>query len=86
MRYSVNVKNITVSLSEEVYRRARIKAAQSDTSVSALVRDFLSQLGEEETDFERRKRLQSEVLSSIQSFRAADRVARDEAHNRGAVR
>jgi len=80
------VKNITVSLSEEVYRRARIKAAQSDTSVSALVRDFLSQLGEEETDFERRKRLQSEVLSSIQSFRAADRVARDEAHNRGAVR
>jgi hypothetical protein len=76
------VKNITVSLAEEVYRRARIRAAERGTSVSALVREYLESLGAEESDFEKRKRLQDEVLSSITRFRAADRLPRDEAHER----
>jgi hypothetical protein len=80
------VKNVTVSLPDHVYRQARIKAAERDTSLSALVRDYLVSLGEEETDFERLKRLQDEVLSSIGSFRASDRLGRDEVHDRHAVR
>jgi plasmid stability protein len=64
------VRNVTVSLDDEVYRRARVKAAERDTSLSALVRDFLISLGEEETEFERRKRLQDEILRSIVAFRA----------------
>ena len=82
MWYSDTVKNITVSLPDDVYRRARIKAAERDTSVSALVRDFLSRLGEEESDFERRRRLQQEVLASLKSFRAGDRVSREKIHQR----
>lgn len=69
-----------------MYRRARIRAAERDTSVSALVQAFLMSLGEEETDFERRKRLQDEVLGSIESFRAADRLGREDVHDRNAVR
>jgi plasmid stability protein len=84
--YRVNVKNVTVSLPEDVYRRARVKAAERDTSLSALVRAFLVALGEEETDFEKRKRLQDEVLGSIVSFRAGVRLRRDEVHDRHAVR
>ena len=80
------MRNVTVSLKDEVYRRARVKAAELDTSLSALVRDFLISLGEEETDFEKRKRLQDEVLSSIVAFRANDRMSRDEAHDRRALR
>lgn len=80
------MKNITVSVSEDVYRKARIKAAELDTSVSALVRDFLQSLGAEESDFDRRKRLQDEVLESIESFRARDRLSRDELHDRDALR
>lgn len=80
------MKNITVSLPDELYRRARIKAAERDTSVSALVREFLTTLGEENSDFERRKRLQNDVLASIQRFRASDRVSRDEVHGRRALR
>ena len=57
------MKNITVSLDDEVYRRARIKAAELDTSVSALVKKYLLELAGQETDFERRKRLQDEMLS-----------------------
>jgi len=80
------VKNITVSVPDPVYRRARMRAAARDTSVSALVRDFLASLGEEESDFERRKRLQAEVLASVRSFRAGERLKRDEAHDRDALR
>ena len=80
------MKNITVSLPDDTYRRARIKAAERDTSVSALVREFLTSLGEEESDFERRKRLQAEVLASVKDFRAGDRMTREEVHERDAIR
>jgi plasmid stability protein len=80
------MKNITVSLPDDIYRRARMKAAEQDTSVSALVREFLTGLGEEESDFERRKRIQAEVLASVKDFRAGDRMTREEAHERDAVR
>ena len=80
------MKNITVSLDNEVYRRARIKAAELDTSVSALVRKYLVELAGEESDFERRKRLQDELLASVKvhRFSASDRLTRDEVHERKA--
>jgi hypothetical protein len=80
------VKNITVSVPDEIYRRARIKAAERDTSVSNLVREFLLKLGDEEGDFDRRNRLQAEVLASVTSFRAGDRLKREAIHERKALR
>ena len=80
------MKNITVSLPEDLYRCARIHAAERDTSVSALVREFLMKLGSEESDFERRKRLQNEALASVKRFRAGDRLKRDAIHDRHALR
>jgi plasmid stability protein len=82
------MKNITVSLDDELYRRARIKAAEKNTSVSALVRGFLVGMATEESETERRKRLQNETLAAIrtcQDFRAADRLSRDEIHDRDAI-
>lgn len=35
------MKNITVKVDEDTYRRARTHAAENGTSVSALVREFL---------------------------------------------
>lgn len=80
------MKNITVSVPDQVYRRARMQAAARDTSVSALVREFLAGLGGEESDFDRRKRLQAEVLASVRRFRAGGRLKRDELHDRDALR
>lgn len=79
------MKNITVSLADEVYRRARIAAAARDTSVSALVREFLETLGTGD-DFERRVQLERDVISSITRFRGSDRLNRDAVHRRRAVR
>lgn len=80
------MKNVTISLPEEVYRRARVRAAESDKSLSAFVRELLQGAGAEESEFERRRRLQHEVLSTIRRFRASDRLTRDETHRRRAVR
>jgi hypothetical protein len=80
------MRNITVTVSEETCRKAKIRAAELDTSVSALVRDFLEKVAQTESDFERRRRLQDEVLATVIRFRAADRLSRDEAHDRRATR
>ena len=64
--------NVTVSLPEDVYRRARIRAAEQNTSVSAMVRQFLIEAGTAETDFERRRRLQDQVLATLSGFSARD--------------
>jgi predicted transcriptional regulator len=76
------VKNLTVTLDDETYRRARIIAAERDTSVSALVKRFLTELAAEESEFERLKRLESEARARIVHFSASDRLPRDEVYDR----
>ena len=78
------MKNITVSLDDETYRRARMMAAQRDTSVSALVRRFLVELASGESETERLKRQERALRERIIAFRASDRLSRDEVHGRGA--
>jgi len=78
------VKNITVSVDDETYRRARVKAAEQDTSVSALVQRFLTTLASDETDAERLRREERSLRERITTFSAADRVSREDAHARGA--
>jgi hypothetical protein len=75
------VENITVSVPDDVYRNARVAAAQRDTSVSALVVAYLERLsGKEESA--RLEELQHDVQAEIGQFRAADRLSRDEIHDR----
>ena len=81
--YCDNMKNITVSLDEETYRRARMIAAQRDTSVSALVKQFLLKLGSGETEADRLKREERALREQIAVFRASDRLSRDDLHGRG---
>jgi len=77
------MKNITVSLDDETYRRARMIAARRDTSVSALVKQFLHKLGSGETETERLKREERALREQIAVFRASDRLSRDDLHRRG---
>jgi uncharacterized protein YdaU (DUF1376 family) len=76
------VKNITVTVDDETYRRARIKAAERDTSVSALVTRFLTELAADESNAERLKREERALRERIASFRAADRLSREDVHRR----
>ena len=78
------MKNITVSLDDDTYRRARIRAAELDTSVSALVRRYLVDLAGSESEFERLEKLELTLRERIKSFQAGNRLSRDELHERGA--
>jgi hypothetical protein len=82
MRYCEDMKNITVSLDEDIYRRARIKAAERDTSVSALVKGFLVALASEEPASRALEREERELRARIRSFSAGNRLSRDDAHER----
>jgi hypothetical protein len=81
--YCEIVKNVTVSLPDEVYRKARIKAAERNTSLSSLVKMFLESLADDEGEFKRLERLQEESYSKIECFQASRRITREELHRRG---
>lgn len=74
--------NITVTVPDDVYKQARIKAAEKGESVSAMVAEFLSSLVDQESEFERLLALQDEVMAEIESFDGSDRLSRDEVHQR----
>lgn len=76
------MKNITVSVPDDVYRDARIAAAERDSSVSALVVAYLRTLSERTREFGRLEAQQREVQAEIKRFRAAGRLSRDQVHHR----
>lgn len=78
---------MTVAVPDEVYRNARIRAAEQGCSVSALVADCLRSLSvDAEAEFARLRDLQRRVSAEVSDFSAADRLGRDEVHDRAALR
>lgn len=83
------MKNVTVSLDDATYRRARLKAVEMDKTLSAMVREFLNGLGSGETEFERLVRQEQQVREELKQavrdgavpFSAADRLSRDELYD-----
>jgi predicted CopG family antitoxin len=78
------MKKITVSVDDETYRRVRMKAAEQDTSVSELVRRLLSELTADVGVTERPAREERALRARIRAFSAANRLAREDVHWRGA--
>jgi plasmid stability protein len=76
------MKNITVTVPDDVYRNARIRAAERGTSVSALVGEYLRSLSERQAEFSRLEAQQRQIQSEIRRFRARDRLDRDQLHDR----
>lgn len=81
------MRKITISVDDETYRNARKAAASSGTTVSALVRRCLVELGAGETEFQRLVRLEQEVKACIPAgFSASDKLTRDQVHDRALMR
>jgi plasmid stability protein len=77
------MKNITVAVPDDVYRAARIRAAEEGRSVSGLVAAYLRSLsGDAEAEFARLEAQQRRIQAQITRFRATNRLARDEVHER----
>lgn len=75
------MRNITLSVPDDVYRVARVRAAERGSSVSAIVAEYLRSLAGNE-EFTRLEAQQRRIQRQIRRFRAADRVGRDEVHER----
>lgn len=76
------VANITVSVPDEVYRAARIRAAERGSSVSGLVAEYLRSLSQREAEFARLEAQQRRIQKQIERFSARDRLDREELHGR----
>lgn len=76
-------RNITVTVPDDVYRDARIRAAERGSSVSALVGEYLRSLSDDEdAEFARLAAQQHRIQRRIRRFSAGDRLGRDELHER----
>ena len=88
------MKTISVSVDDETHRLARIRAAETGTTVSAMMRDLLTALlhspPETETEPEWRRRKLAEVLARFEaegiSLDASERLTREEIYDRHASR
>lgn len=96
------MRNITVTVDDDTHRLARLKAAELDTSVSALVRDFLRSFARGtaetegpggmpvESESERRRRLLRAAIADITAngggLDMADNLSREAIYERSASR
>ena len=95
------MKNITVSIDEHTHRKARIKAAELGTSLSALVRVLLNRLAAEpqnnpvaeleaEVLQERRRRLIDEAIAELTAngggLQVSENLTREALYDRNALR
>jgi plasmid stability protein len=70
------MKNITLKIDDETYRKARLRAAEKGTSVSAMVRKILESQGGEQAEEEKAE--QTRVKRLLELYAAADASAKNE--------
>ena len=91
------MKTISVSVDDETHRLARIRAAETGTTVSAMMRNLLTALLQSplddvqfETEHQRRVRMLDEVMSRFEregaGLKASERLSREEMYNTRAPR
>jgi hypothetical protein len=79
-----NLRNVTVTLEEDVARWARLEAARSDLSVSRLLGDILRERMLQEDGYERAMK---RALARKPFLKSDGRyLSRDEAHDRDSLR
>ena len=79
-------QNITLSLDEEALRRARVTAARRGLSLSALLREQLTRLGDEDEHYEVAHKAAVDWMERRASLGVGDRPSRDALHDRDALR
>ncbi|MBV1704254.1 MAG: hypothetical protein KGI57_05670 [Hyphomicrobiales bacterium] len=77
------MKNITLAVEDDVLDRARVAAAKRKTTVNALVREFLTEVGSAEDRLARARRELLELAAKSEFRIGPDwKFDRDEAHER----
>lgn len=80
------MKNITLSVPDDVYRKARLAAARRDTSVSALVATILEEIATGRPRHASHAAAIDAAFASVTEFSASDRLTRDQVNDRAFMR
>ncbi|MFT4165720.1 MAG: DUF6364 family protein [Microlunatus sp.] len=76
-------RNITLSLPEELVRKAKVVTAERDTSVSALVAELVAQLAGGSLDYAKAWAEEEALMERGDTFRIGDiSWSREELHDR----
>lgn len=74
--------NLTISIEDDLLKRARIRAVEQGTSVNAVLRDYLEQFAGLKTQREEAAWIVLELSQTAQSGHTGTRWTRDELHER----
>jgi hypothetical protein len=80
------MKNITLSVPNEIYRKARLAAAKRETSVSAMVAVILEELATGRPKHTGRAAAIDAAFDAVSDFEASDRLTREQVHDRALIR
>ncbi len=74
--------NLTITLDDELLRRARMRALEQDTSVNALLRDYLEAFAATGTTWDQSTDAILQLSARSRSARGDRRWTREEIHER----
>jgi plasmid stability protein len=74
--------NLTITLEDELLRRARLRALEQNTSVNALLRDYLTAYAAAESAWDQATTTILELSGRARSARKNPTWTRDELHER----
>ena len=78
------MSNLTITIDDELLKRARIRALEQGTSVNAVLREFLeAYAGQTEAGQARLRFVERARASKASSGKGGRRWTRDELHDRG---
>ena len=80
--YTVGMKNITLSVDEDVLRNVRRQAAEQNTTVNALVREYLTNLAQQEDRVNLARKKLAELSAQSQGQLGEKTWTRDDLHDR----
>ncbi len=79
-------RNVTLQLDDALIRKAKVIAAERDTSVSRLVAEQITELVARDSSYDRGHRRYLELTGSVHGSSDGRRFTRDELHDRDALR
>jgi hypothetical protein len=80
------MKNVTITVDEDVARWARIEAAKRETSVSRMVGELLAEMMRAETAYEAAQELFTSIAPVVLSDAETSYPDRSELHDRAGLR
>lgn len=74
--------NLTITVDDEILRRARVRATEQDTSVNSILRDYLEAFAAAGQTWEQAAEAILRISTEARSGRGDRRWTRDELHER----